>query len=616
MPFNLDQFEYNVYSKNYENASRDLLQLLNQLDSSYGILSDVSLVATGAVTPEEMHSHVLTRITSAISALLVDKNYDFAPEWQSSILGLHRWLSALFSASNFRNADHVIRALRQEDPSVTSDLSINKEHLFKLCMLYTPESELPLNLDEVWALEPLLAVSLCISLVSPRYLGDPSAHEKREKILPWLTQKLSLLEDIQQLPIRVLHDVYMHCSYADRADKHDVKRPINQLIRKYLLSKGLSDNHYPVAVNEAVKPTLIIVLEWFTSGHSIYRTHSLAMEGAREFFHVIGVGHKKYVDDITIQVFDEFIEIQPGDVLQEIDQIKNLIQEKQAAILYMPSIGMSPLTIFLSNLRLAPLQMVALGHPATTHSEFIDYVVVEEDYVGDSKCFSEKLLVLPKDGMPYRPSKMSEGLSLDEKLNFNPNVVNICLCATTMKLNPGFMNVCRQILQQSKKPIHFHFLIGQAQGLTFIQVQRLAKQYLGDAVTVYPHQPYAQYMSVISSCDMFINPFPFGNTNGIIDVITCGLIGVCKTGREVHEHIDEGLFKRLNFPIWLIANNDQNYIDATLTLIADEKLRNELSIKYSGIENLNKIFIGNKKSMGGLMKECLVRHTTIPEVVK
>lgn len=608
MSFNLDQFEYHVYSKNYENASRDLIQLLNQLDSSYGVLSDISLLATGAVTAQEMHAHVLTRVTSAISALLVDKNYDFAPEWQSSILGLHRWLSALFSASNFRNADHVIRALRQDNPNESEVVSIDKEHLFKLCMLYTPESELPLNLDEVWNLDPLLAVSLCISLVSPRYLGDSSAHTKREKILPWLTEKLPLIEDLERLPIRVLHDVYMHCSYADRLDKHQVKRPINQLIRKYLLSKGLTDNFYPATFNKGVKPTLVIVLEWFTAGHSIYRTHSLAIEGAREFFHVVGVGHKKYVDDETVKVFDEFIEIEPGDVLQEIHQIKNLIQEKEATIFYMPSIGMSPLTIFLSNLRLAPLQMVALGHPATTHSEFIDYVVVEEDYVGDPKCFSEKLLVLPKDGMPYRPSKMAEGLSLERKLNFNPNVVNVCLCATTMKLNPSFMEVCKEILNQSKKPIHFHFLIGQAQGLTFIQVERLAKQYLGDSVTVYPHQPYSQYMSVISSCDLFINPFPFGNTNGIVDVITCGLVGVCKTGREVHEHIDEGLFKRLNFPTWLIAETNQDYVSATIRLIEDQNLRSQLARDCSGKKNLKIIFGEKNTAMGQLMKTALLNQ--------
>lgn len=54
---------------------------------------------------------------------------------------------------------------------------------------------------------------------------------------------------------------------------------------------------------------------------------------------------------------------------------------------------------FVSNTRLAPIQAVALGHPATTHSEFIDYVIVEDDYVGSEDCLAKPFYAYPK--MPY-----------------------------------------------------------------------------------------------------------------------------------------------------------------------------------------------------------------------
>jgi hypothetical protein len=76
---------------------------------------------------------------------------------------------------------------------------------------------------------------------------------------------------------------------------------------------------------------------------------------------------------------------------------------------------------------------------------------------------------------------------------------------------------------------------------------------LGTAAVVYKHQNYSNYMKVIAGCDMFLNPFPFGNTNGIVDTVWAGLVGVCKTRREVHEHIDEGMFRRLGFPDWMVA---------------------------------------------------------------
>ena len=64
---------------------------------------------------------------------------------------------------------------------------------------------------------------------------------------------------------------------------------------------------------------------------------------------------------------------------------------------------------------------------------------------------------------------------------------------------------------------------------------------------VHKSAPNAVYMANINDCDMFANPFPFGNTNGIVDTVYCGLPGVCLIGDEVHEHIDKGMFTRNEF---------------------------------------------------------------------
>ena len=60
-------------------------------------------------------------------------------------------------------------------------------------------------------------------------------------------------------------------------------------------------------------------------------------------------------------------------------------------------------------------------------------------------------------------------------------------------------------------------------------------------------------MAVINNSDLFLNPFPYGNMNGIADMASVGLAGVCRTGPQVHEHIDGGLFRRMGLPEWLIA---------------------------------------------------------------
>ena len=121
-------------------------------------------------------------------------------------------------------------------------------------------------------------------------------------------------------------------------------------------------------------------------------------------------------------------------------------------------------------------------------------------------------------------------------------------------------------------------------------VKRVVRMFLGDYATVYPHQEYKSYMQTIANCDLFINPFPFGNTNGIIDCITAGLVGICKTGPEVHEHIDEALFGRLGMPDWMVTKTIDDYVEAAVRLITSHEERYSLRQLMSGPSKVELFF--------------------------
>ena len=186
-----------------------------------------------------------------------------------------------------------------------------------------------------------------------------------------------------------------------------------------------------------------------------------------------------------------------------------------------------------------------------------------------------------------------------------------------MKINPGFLNACKAIAERSPIPVKFHFLVGQAIGLVYRQVSRVVNSFLRDSAVVYRHTPYVGYMEVVRNCDMFINPFPFGNTNGIIDCITAGLVGICKSGREVNEHIDEGLFRRFDFPDWLITRDTDSYINASLRLIQDHDLRNKLRRQLTGPDKVGRIFNGRPEIMGQKFMDVLekkIQLTTVTDL--
>jgi hypothetical protein len=601
--FSTNVFEYHCYRRDHETAGRELLQLLRNIDAHYGTIMDMDEWAQSEQAGDIMDEHLLTRLTSAITTLVTDDGFTISDFGMSNLLPYQRWLSALFAASPFRNADHILRALG-ENPEAKNTLQLRNRELRKFQLFYLTESEIRLDWDILWQANKVVAAALAVAILSTRLVASPVAHQKREMLLRWLPDRLDQIESIDQLPMGVLHDMYMHCSYADYPGKHDIKKPINVLICRKLAAEGVADDQRrPELPEPDKKPVLVVVLEWFSMNHSIYRTHSQTMVAMRERFELVGMGYDGRVDDTGRKVFHEFITITGNNIWEHARHVQRICQERNAQIAYMPSVGMFPITMVLACLRVAPLQMMALGHPATTHGHAMDYVVVEEDYVGDEACFSEKLLKLPKDGMPYRPPAAMLNLSLPKRRTPD-GVVKIAVAATIIKLNPGFFRMCGQIARESRVPVEFNFLVGQASGLTYPQVCNIARRLVGKEAVVHKHQNYENYMNVIAGCDMFLNPFPFGNTNGIVDTVWAGLMGVCKTGPEVNEHIDEGMFRRLGFPEWTIARTHDEYRIAALRMIQDVKEREQMAATLAGphaIERL--IFKGRPEILGERMEE-------------
>lgn len=601
------RFEQEVAAKNYEAACVELLDILSKIDTNFGGIEGIEIDYPSQLNDELVQDkikHFCTRVAVAMSELFSDPKLDISEGGAQRFFTLQRWINMIFASSPFVNADHVLQTYnRNPDKTNLSDFHLDnaRSSLIKFCIFYLPESNVNVNLDALWNLDPELCASLCFALQSPRFIGTDQAFSKRGTLLQWFPEKLATIKNLNNVPSAISHDVYMHCSYDIAENKHWVKKALNQVIRRHLLQGGWTDRDVTKLGERNGKPVMVVLLEHFHSSHSIYRTHSTSMIAARELFHLIGVGNEA-VDAAGQAVFDEFHLLKGDNIFSKLNELKEICEKNGAAVLYMPSIGMDLTTIFASNTRLAPVQVIALGHPATTHSDFIEYVIVEDDYVGSEKCFSEQLLRLPKDALPYVPSALAPQ-HVEYRLRENPEVVNIGIASTTMKLNPYFLAALKAIRDRANVKVHFHFALGQSSGVTHPYVERFIKSYLGNDATAHPHAPYDQYLRILHNCDMMVNPFPFGNTNGIIDMVTLGLVGICKTGAEVHEHIDEGLFKRLGLPEWLIANTVDEYVERAIRLAENHQER--LALRRHIIENngLKTLFTGDPSPMGKVLLE-------------
>lgn len=606
--FSLDHFEQLVYTQNHGEATLQLIAALALLQQTRGELNE-SFLASGMedCTPAEQSQRFCTRLATAVSTLFNQPDFRPPPACFKLLLTLHEWIGTLFAVTPLRNADHVTRHLNPRGAADGRFLP-GDDFVEKFCALYSTESELNLDFAALWAYDKKLAACLALVLLAPIFKGSVSAHRKREVLLEWLPGKLQQIDDLDDLPSALLHNAYMFCSYADTPRRHAIKRDINVLVRRKLKQVGLID--LPVAPRgkpakqrprRGRKPLMFVVVEWFSGAHSIYRTHSRTLEAAREHFEVVGFGFGYAVDEIGRQVFDRFIELEEPEYIGEcLKTIREFAEAEQPDVLYMPSVGMFVLTVFMSNLRIAPLQVAALGHPATTHSDKIDYVSVERDYVGDPACFSERLLKLPKDGQPYRPS-----VALPDIVAHIPprrEALQVIITASAMKLNPTFLDACREIGARALTPVEFHFMTGVPYGLTFERIRAVIALALPHAV-VHGFHDYASYLTRVNEADLFLSPFPFGNTNGIVDALTLGLPGVCKRGPEVFERIDGALFERVSMPSWVTTDSVDAYIAAAVRMIDQHDERTALRQRLIDTHAVRRCFEGRPQAFG----ECLLK---------
>ena len=547
-----------------------------------------------------------TRIASAITELFCRADFVLDQHQFAELIALQRWIAMSFAASSFGNSDRILMRLGYVSSPDWVD-SAPFPDIARMALLYGPESRLPLDFSALFMRAPGIASSLAVALLSGRLLATPIAHQKREVLLKWLPEALARLGSIALLPQAILVDLWMHSSYGLERDKHDVKKPLNVLIRRNIEAAGLRD--VVVRPTAAARPTVFVILEWFHKSHSIMRTHSISMKTLREHYRLVGFGPRGMVDKVGQSFFDEYHHF--DNVSPELGFLKKVVEvaeREQPIATYYPSVGMGLHSLFLVNIRLAPTQVIALGHPATTHSDKIDYVIVEEDYVGDPTLFSETLVTVPKNALPsFEPVS-----KLNQRPRKRKSPVRIAVPSAVMKLNPVFLSACRKIVETAETEVEFHFLLGGAPDLMHVWGEKAVTMQVPGAV-VHKTTAVPEYLANVAACDLFANPFPFGNTNGIVDTVHCGLPGVCLSGDEVHAHIDEGMFRRMNFPDWTIARTVEEYVAAVVRLVDDEALRSDLSTRIRAERWDKVLYQGNPTAFAEVFCSLVEkRHGSVP----
>ena len=470
-------------------------------------------------------------------------------------------ISSLYAISTYGSSLKARDTLLSDNPFASDNISSTQAALALLLCSYEDFGALESNLIEKLPADLQLGFILA-------FMGNPFTYTPdHEKWRSWLFDQLEILPDsLNIVPwAPLVTAAAMSCSYASVVGKHNVRAKINKM-----LAHRLQKYHTPKFDNRPVKrrPKLLIFAEQMQPDHAMYRCYAPSIRSLKNKFDVTMIVVRGE-DDGRLSSIVDVLDTSPFE--KNIKPYVEKIIHHEPDIIYYPSVGMSLNSLVAASIRMAPIQIMTNGHPATSMSPTMDYMVLVDEVFGGAELFSEKVILRSK-GAHYVRRKVQSPIRVN--IRQQPKTIRIAVPAYLRKVNAYFLEACQEIASQSKKKVQFVFLPNRVGTQHWEAKQKLETLLPAE---VLQRTDYTTYIQNLNQCDIHLSTFPFGSANGIVDSALLGLPIVNLIGKEPHSRLDGNLVNRYDQPSWLTANTVDQYIEAAVKLVDNDALRASIS---------------------------------------
>ena len=556
--------EHAAFARQHDRALATLEALLSHLDVKATEPGDGLFDEDARVTVQA------TRVAAAISAMLTDPALQMTPEWYMRLIPFKRQLQAIFDVSGYEGSAMPLRYMSDGVAHVSTPQQ-EQSQLLKMLIIMGLSDCSEQMLDVVKRIDPTATAPLILGLVASKIAFSPDAWRARETLFGMGERLLDAQLSPNHLPL--LTSAWMQCSYAFRPDRHEFKSALNRWLRQGYEGAGLKVPPLKRAKKKKRRPRVVILAEVFWDGHAMYRCYADRVRQLKERFDTVLVARKGDIDDAARALVHRTVPF-PDDMAR-VDQMAQHVLRLEPDVIYYPSIGMAPWAVALANLRLAPIQMMSPGHPATSATDTVDYLLLARPMVGDVGAYAERVVICG-EGRPRQSShRMVEVPRYRREADGEP--VNIAVPAYTMKLSWPLFERLQQIEARAKRRIRWHFFPNES-GLSR-QHARAAIERLLAEVIVYPRVPYAQYLEWLGQCQLSVGTFPFAGSNSNVDVLRVGIPRVVVAGREAMERADVNVLGRFDDLESLVTDGPDAFVDRTVELVDDPDERDRLSAR-------------------------------------
>lgn len=519
----------------FDELSEQLLAVLEQFRAKAFLALDQA--AQGAID----------RFVKHFLYLFTQPDYQLGDRYVLRFLVLNPVIAEIVAMSAFKTTDPFLEILRNQPANFV-----------KLLTLCSARNAVPLDRTTLVDANAWLATAW-FNLFAAAYRSGLVRQDVAERLaehLRFVDSRLSCLPDSC--------DVFFGSTYVGGDVDRIAKRAINSALRRQFGDTQIRNNprHRRLAVVSGT---------WFPQ-HPVYRNY-FAYLAALEDYHLTLVWLGPPNPQMDTGLFQEVKHVRLVDGKLDLGEIA----DNDFQIAYFTDVGMTPESVILANLRLAPIQLAALGHSVSTWGANIDYFVSGADVeIPDrpERNYSERLLLLPGCGVIHNRPDYSPRFSEPSASAF---IIN-CPWASP-KINERFCRTIQELIRRASHPVKLRMYagFGLASHNGFVNFERELAQLFGPGtVEVIPFRNYADYMALMEEGEMSLDSFHFGGCNTVVDSLWVARPIVTWQGDKWYNRIGSQLVRMAGVPE-LAATSEQEYVEIALRLITDDAWRQELS---------------------------------------
>jgi predicted O-linked N-acetylglucosamine transferase (SPINDLY family) len=496
---------------------------------------------------------------SVVLALMADPDFKIENEAKA--------LQLVSKAHIFANVVRI--SSYNSTDSVLAHILNQQGNFIKLLFLCTSRNMVRLPVKRLFDTNPKFASLWYFTYILPS-IGqiNPVVHENLVRHIEEMDERYTLFD-------RRLTPLYFACTYINdnaNGDKR-VKRIVNRCAQ--ILTKHIDVKNTPKRDSIA-----IVTAKWFENS-AVYKSSAPLIERLRKDYKLTLVHLGTNIPETLItEPFDEvrYVSFDDGHSLTI-----QALDDNDFQVAYYPDIGMNDESVWLSNLRIAPIQVTSYGHPVSTYGSEIDYFIVgsdSEDLPNLASNYSERPVVIP--GIGAHPTWPNYEAKYPEK-NSDKTIIN-CVWGPD-KYNWPTIQLMQQVVEASERPIEFHVYcsmgVHRYQGYMPFVVD--LKKSLGDSVVVHADKEYFDYMESAEQADFAINSWPFGGYNTVVESLYLRKPMVTMEGDKFYNKAAACLLRKVG--LWhLVAESPEEFVAITARLANDQDFLDECVRRLTTID--------------------------------